>query len=78
MRDFHTLSIIIGLFTKENAWKSRIAFKRTETARQGVFHSIGSHHTINERKRAKRPFPSQETAFQRQQATGNTQNRRDL
>ena len=58
--------------TSKNASNSRIAFKRTETARQGVFPSNGCGHTKRQSKRLETAFKRQETLFRlnRQQATG--------
>ena len=58
--------------TPINASNSRIAFKRTETARLGVFPSNGCGHTKTLSKRLETGFKRQETLFRhnRQQATG--------
>ena len=56
-----------------NASNSRIAFKRTETARQGVFPSNGCGHIKTLSKRLESAFKRQQRAFKRQQATGNSQ-----
>jgi hypothetical protein len=57
MREIHHVNDKQRVLTSKNASISRIAFKRTETARQGVLSSNGYRHIKRQSKRLETAFP---------------------